>query len=73
MKYRTYTTRCYITINEEEVLALAVDLKGCKDENEFFEMGYTVTEEDWKQYAHSEFMYGEHSYEDIELLKETEE
>lgn len=73
MKNRTYVTRCYITINEEEVLALAVDLKGCRDEKEFFEKGYTVTEEDWKRYAYSEFMYGEHSYDDIKLLKETEE
>lgn len=72
MKNRTYVTRCYITIDEEEVLAYAIDLKGCKDENEFLEMGYTVTDEDWKQYAYSEFMYGEHSYDDIELLKETE-
>jgi predicted lactoylglutathione lyase len=73
MKIRTYVAKCYIDVSEEEVLNYAIDLKGCKDKDEFFEKGYTITDADWDDYADSEFMYGEHSYDDIELLKETEE
>ena len=73
MKNRTYVAKSYITVSEEEVLDYAIDLKGCKDKDEFFEKGYVITEEDWKDYADGEFSYGDYGYDELEFFEETEE
>ena len=73
MKRRTYIARCYINVTEEEVIDYAVASKGCEDEDEFFEMGYTITDKDWKECALEAFGDGEYNYDKIDFLNETEE
>lgn len=73
MKNRTYVLKCYIEVNEEEALDYAISARGCKDEDEFFKMGYTVTDEDWRGCADDKFCYYEYDSHNIEFLEEIEE
>ena len=72
MKNRTYVARCYITINEEDVLNYLAFEKG-EDREEFFKKGYIITNADWNNCANDEICYGEYGYDELEFLKETEE